>query len=66
VWRANIILAKSRSRRAHLGVLAYMTFPAQHRAELPKHQIHQALNGKIKRRTDVVSIAEPFSSDRPY
>ncbi len=34
-------------------VLAYMTFPAAHRA---LHKSHRRLNGEIKRRTEVVGI----------
>lgn len=37
-------------------VLAYMTFPAQHRAKLHNTNPIKRLNGEIKRRTDVVGI----------
>ena len=37
-------------------VLAYMTFPQQHRAKLHSTNPIERLNGEIKRRTDVVGI----------
>jgi len=37
-------------------VLAYMTFPKEHRAKLHSTNPIERLNGEIKRRTDVVSI----------
>jgi putative transposase len=39
---------------AEADVLAYMTFPAQHRAKLHSTNPIERLNGEIKRRTDVV------------
>lgn len=37
-------------------VLAYMSFPQQHRAKLHSTNPIERLNGEIKRRTDVVGI----------
>ena len=39
---------------AETDVLAYMTFPAQHRAKLHSTNPLERLNGEIKRRTEVV------------
>ena len=41
---------------AETDVLAYMTFPTEHRAKLHSTNPLERLNGEIKRRTDVVGI----------
>ena len=47
---------------AEQDVLAYMTFPQQHRAKLHSTNPLQRVNGEIKRRTEVVGIS---SGTRP-
>ena len=41
---------------AEADVLAYMTFPEQHRPKLHSTNSLERLNGEVKRRTDVVGI----------
>jgi transposase-like protein len=41
---------------AEADVLAYMGFPAQHRAKLHSTSPLERLNGEVKRRTEVVGI----------
>ena len=41
---------------AETDVLAYMTFPPQHRAKLHSTNPIERLNGEIKRRTEVIGI----------
>ena len=41
---------------AEADVLAYMQFPAQHRAKIHSTDPLERLNGKIKRRSEVVGI----------
>jgi transposase-like protein len=46
--------------RAEDDVLAYMSFPIQHRAKLHSTNPLDRLNGEIKRRTEVVGLAGPM------
>ena len=41
---------------AEIDVLAYMTFPGQHRAKLHSTNPLERLNGEIKRRTEVTCV----------
>ena len=41
---------------AEQDVLAYMTFPREHRAKLHSVNPLERINGEIKRRTDVIGI----------
>jgi putative transposase len=41
---------------AETDVLAYLSFPASHRAKLHSTNLLERLNGEIKRRTEVVGI----------
>jgi putative transposase len=54
--RAQIDQARQLSGRGEADVLAYMTFPAQHHAKLHSTNRLVRVNGKIKRRTEVVGI----------
>ena len=62
-WRAGADQIRPRVARlamimdeAEPDVLAYMTFPKEHRAKLHSTNPIERLNGDIKRRTDVVGI----------
>lgn len=44
-------------------VLAYMTFPQQHRTKLHSTNPIERLNGEIKRRTDVVGVRRCARTD---
>lgn len=41
-------------------VLAYMTFPKEHRAKLRSTNPNERLNGEIKHRTEVVGVGRKF------
>ena len=54
--RPRVLRLASLMDDAEVDVLAYMGFPAQHRAKLHSTNPLQRLNGEIKRRSEVVGI----------
>src|SRR5229473_1341049 len=54
--RSSSLLASTPTDDAEADVLAYMGFPAQHRAKLHSTNPLERLNGEIKRRSEVVGI----------
>ena len=56
-------LVRETMARAEPDVLAYMTFPKEHRAKLHSTNPIERLNGEIKRRTDVVGVRAFLRTD---